>query len=43
MDAVTHYNNPAKLVECSMNLGEPMPGLDVRSMPEIEKMAGRGW
>lgn len=43
VDAVTHYNNPAKLVECSMNLGEPMPGLDVRSMPEIEKMAGRGW
>jgi pyridoxal 5'-phosphate synthase pdxS subunit len=43
VDAVTFFDNPAKLVECSMNLSNPMIGLDVRTMPEEEKMAGRGW
>ncbi len=43
VDAVTHFDNPAKLVEISMDLGEPMLGLDVRAMPEEEKMATRGW
>jgi pyridoxal 5'-phosphate synthase pdxS subunit len=43
VDAVTFFDNPAKLVECSMNLSNPMIGLDVRTMPEAEKMAGRGW
>jgi pyridoxal 5'-phosphate synthase pdxS subunit len=43
VDSVTNYDNPAKLVEASMNLGEAMPGLDVRTMDEREKMAARGW
>jgi pyridoxal 5'-phosphate synthase pdxS subunit len=43
VDAVTHYNNPAKLVECSMDLGEAMGGIDVRMMSEAEKLATRGW
>ena len=43
VDAVTHFNNPAKLVEISMDLGTSMPGLDVRTMPDSERMAGRGW
>jgi pyridoxal 5'-phosphate synthase pdxS subunit len=43
VDATTHYNNPAKLVECSMDLGTPMVGLDIRTMPESDKMAARGW
>jgi pyridoxal 5'-phosphate synthase pdxS subunit len=43
VDAVTNYDNPAKLVEASMDLGEAMPGLDVRVMDEREKMAARGW
>jgi pyridoxal 5'-phosphate synthase pdxS subunit len=43
VDAVTNYDNPAKLVEASKNLGEAMPGLDVRVMDEKEKMAARGW
>ena len=43
VDAVTNFDNPAKLVQCSMNLGTPMAGLDIRTMPESEKMAGRGW
>lgn len=43
VDAVTHHDNPQKLVEVSMDLGEAMPGLDVRTMDEREKMAARGW
>jgi pyridoxal 5'-phosphate synthase pdxS subunit len=43
VDAVTHFNNPAKLVECSMELGDAMGGLDVRVMSEGERLAGRGW
>ena len=43
VDATTHFNNPAKLVECSMKLGEPMSGLDLRQMPESEMFASRGW
>ena len=43
VDAVTFYDNPAKLAEISEGLGEAMDSLDIRTMPESEKMAGRGW
>ena len=43
VDAVTHFDNPAKLVEISMDLGEPMLGQDVRTMSDDERMATRGW
>jgi pyridoxal 5'-phosphate synthase pdxS subunit len=41
--AVTHFNNPAILVEVSRKLGEAMVGINVSSLPESERMAGRGW
>jgi pyridoxal 5'-phosphate synthase pdxS subunit len=41
--AVTHYNDPYILAEVSRNLGEPMVGRQVSSMPEAELIAGRGW
>jgi pyridoxal 5'-phosphate synthase pdxS subunit len=41
--AVTHYNDPAIVAEVSRGLGEPMRGLDVRSLPEEELLATRGW
>ncbi len=40
--AVTHYQDPAMLVEISRGLGEPMPGLDTSSMPEEELLQIRG-
>jgi pyridoxal 5'-phosphate synthase pdxS subunit len=43
VDAVTHFDNPAKLVEISMGLGEAMSGISVRSMSDDQRMAGRGW
>lgn len=40
--AVTHYRDPAMLVEVSMGLGEPMRGLDIATMPEEELLQTRG-
>lgn len=41
--ATAHFNDPAKLLEASMDLGEAMPGLEISSIPEKELLAGRGW
>jgi pyridoxal 5'-phosphate synthase pdxS subunit len=41
--ATTHYQDAAILAEVSKNLGEPMVGLNVSTMPEVDKIAGRGW
>lgn len=43
VDAVTYYNDYDKLVEISTDLGEPMVGIDVRTLPENELLATRGW
>jgi pyridoxal 5'-phosphate synthase pdxS subunit len=43
VQAVTHYNDPAILAEASRNLGEPMVGINVSTLPEKELMAVRGW
>jgi pyridoxal 5'-phosphate synthase pdxS subunit len=41
--ATTHYNDPEMLAEISKGLGASMPGLDVRSLDESEKLSNRGW
>src|SRR5580692_1847261 len=41
--AAKNFNNPAKLLEASRELGEAMPGLDVSKMPESELLQTRGW
>jgi pyridoxal 5'-phosphate synthase pdxS subunit len=41
--AVTHFNNPKMLAEISRNLGEPMVGIAVTSIPDGDLIAGRGW
>jgi len=43
VQAVTYHDDPAKLLEISMELGEAMKGLDVATLPEGERMANRGW
>ena len=43
VNATTHYNDPGILADVSRGLGSAMPGLDVRTMPEEEKLAVRGW
>ena len=41
--AVTHYEEANILADVSKNLGEPMVGRNVSQMPEVERIAGRGW
>ena len=41
--ATTHYNDAAVIADVSRGLGDAMPGLDVRTMPEEEQLASRGW
>ena len=43
VESVVHYKDPAKLAQISRGLGDAMPGLDVATMPEDQKFAGRGW
>ncbi len=43
VDATTHYNDPERLAEYSMGLGDAMFSLDVRTLPEAELMSTRGW
>jgi pyridoxal 5'-phosphate synthase pdxS subunit len=41
--AATYYNDPAKLLEASEELGMGMPGLDVSKLQESELLQTRGW
>jgi pyridoxal 5'-phosphate synthase pdxS subunit len=41
--AATYYKDPVKLLEASEELGEAMPGLDIRQMEEKELLQTRGW
>ena len=41
VQAVTYYNDPLKLAELSENLGEPMSGLEIKTLES--KYAERGW
>ncbi len=41
--AATYFNDPAKLLEASEELGIGMPGLDISKMHESELMQTRGW
>jgi len=43
VQAVTHYKDPAKLLEVSEKLGEAMRGLDVSKMDEKDLLQVRGW
>ncbi len=41
--ATTHYQDPAIIAEVSKGLGTAMPGLDVKTIPQQELLATRGW
>jgi pyridoxal 5'-phosphate synthase pdxS subunit len=43
VEATTHFRDPGIIAEVSRNLGEPMVGRSVSSMPESEHLAVRGW
>jgi len=41
--ATTHFKEPEVIAEVSKGLGEAMPGLDIKQIPENELLAPRGW
>ena len=41
--ATTHFKDPEVIAEVSKNLGEAMPGLDIKQIPAEELLAQRGW
>lgn len=41
--ATTHYQDPAIIAEVSRGLGDAMPGLDIKTIPQQELLATRGW
>jgi len=41
--ATTNFQDPAIIAEVSKNLGEAMPGLDIKQIPAEELLATRGW
>jgi len=43
VEATTHFQDPKIIAEVSKNLGEAMPGLDIKQIPAEELLASRGW
>jgi pyridoxal 5'-phosphate synthase pdxS subunit len=43
VEATTHFKDPKIIAEVSKNLGEAMPGLDIKQIPAEELLAPRGW
>ncbi len=41
--ATTHFQDPEIIAEVSKNLGDAMPGLDIKQIPEQELLTPRGW
>lgn len=42
VDATAHFNDADAIAKASEGIGDAMAGLDVRTMPEENRMAGRG-
>ena len=43
VEATTHFRNAEILARISENLGEPMVGISVSSLPTDQQLATRGW
>ncbi len=43
VEATTHFNDPARVAAASEKLGDAMPGIEMSSLAEEAKLAGRGW
>jgi len=41
--AVTHYKDPKIIADVSKNLGEPMSGIDIKTLTEDQLLSKRGW
>ena len=43
VEATTHFRDYSIIAEVSKDLGEPMVGINISSLPDEQKMAKRGW
>src|ERR671917_294059 len=43
VEATTFYNDPDVIAKVSRGLGEPMVGINIDTLPQSERYAGRGW
>ncbi len=43
VEATTHFEDAQIIAEVSRNLGEPMVGINIETLPQEERMAVRGW
>jgi len=43
VEAVSQFDKPEIIARVSAGLGEAMVGINIPSIPEDERMAGRGW
>ena len=40
---VVQFDNPTAILEASMGLSAPMPGIEMKSIPIEQRLADRGW
>lgn len=43
VEAVAHYDNPKVVAEVSKGLGEAMAGIEIKTIPEQQRLQERGW
>ena len=43
MKATTHFEDPKIVLEAHEQLGEAMPGIDIRQLEEKDLLPTRGW
>jgi len=43
VEATTFWNEPEVVAKVSRGLGDAMPGLEIETLSESERLAGRGW
>jgi pyridoxal 5'-phosphate synthase pdxS subunit len=43
VEATTYWNEPDMVAKVSRGLGEAMPGIQIETLAETEKLASRGW
>jgi pyridoxal 5'-phosphate synthase pdxS subunit len=43
VEATTFWSEPDVVAKVSRGLGEAMPGIELETLPESERLAGRGW
>jgi pyridoxal 5'-phosphate synthase pdxS subunit len=43
VEAVTHYDEPDVIAKISKNLGEPMTGMEIETIPPEQMLQERGW